>query len=225
MPIEDYLEKGYHVDRYYVLEEDFTKFLGFLPLEFYPTEDDRTRIRSTYLADLLLRIGSSIDIFFKKYIDSYPPVSRFMNLENNASGILNWRDYKKIDQYIHLSDRHVSSTLINDPAEQIFPFRLHGQRSGNSWVEINQNEPSFWWNAYNKVKHEGTFDKANLENVLQSLSALILLISHHPHNMKLNRYGYLQKSQMPVENEYINTKLFIVEKLYPPGVGNLFEDY
>jgi hypothetical protein len=64
MTTDEYFTKGYHVDRYHALEKDLIRFFEYLPLDFYANSEERKRIRSTYLADLLLRIGSNIDIFF-----------------------------------------------------------------------------------------------------------------------------------------------------------------
>ena len=43
----------------------------------------------------------------------------------------------------------------------------------------------------NKVKHEGVFDQANLDNVIQALAALFLLICKVKNSKKLMLYGYL----------------------------------
>lgn len=52
-----------------------------------------------------------------------------------------------------------------------------------------------WWNSYNKVKHEGLFDKATLDNVIQGLAALFILIiidkERYECAEKLLRYGYI----------------------------------
>jgi hypothetical protein len=63
---EGYLEQGYHIDRYHALEDDLLRFLDFVTLDFYPSIEERQKIKSLYLGDLLLRIGSNIDIFFRK---------------------------------------------------------------------------------------------------------------------------------------------------------------
>lgn len=80
MDSENYLKKGYHVDRYHALEEDLLRFCDYISLEFYPSVDKRRAIRSMYLADLLLRIGSNIDIFFSKYISSNSHVKECSNI-------------------------------------------------------------------------------------------------------------------------------------------------
>ena len=97
MPSDDYFEVGYHTDRFYELEEDLIKFLRFMPLEIYNTSEKREKVKSPYLADLLIRIGSNIDIFFRKLIISY-----YMDIDNERKfekrNYLSVKDYKKLEE-------------------------------------------------------------------------------------------------------------------------------
>jgi len=185
---DDYLEKGYHVDRYHALEEDFLRFLDYMSLEFYPSTEKRQEIRSMYLADLLLRIGSNIDIFFSKYIISNPNVQECSKIvQEKKPDFWNWGDFKTLEPNLHLSDLNV---YVIATGETIYPFRREGNKESITWENINKTE-DFWWNSYNKVKHEGVFDKANLDNVIQALAALFLLICKKKNSKKLMQYGYL----------------------------------
>jgi hypothetical protein len=215
MNSDDYLKKGYHVDRYHVLEEDLLRFLDFLPLELYPTQEERQKIRSMYLADLLLRIGSNIDIFFSKYILSNLSIPVCITIATEKEHeFWNWGDFKKLEPNLHLSDVHVE---IIATRETIYPFRKEGYKNGDTWDNINRTE-DFWWNSYNKVKHDGVFDKANLDNVVQALAALFLLTCRVKNSIKLMQYGYLGidhsheqkiRSGMKEMHHSIITKLFI----------------
>jgi hypothetical protein len=188
MDSDDYLKKGYHVDRYHALEDDLLRFLDYITLEFYSSVGERQQIRSMYLADLLLRIGSNIDIFFSKYIISNSNVPECSTIAKEKKPELwNWGDFKKVEPSLHLSDLNVE---IIATSERIYPFRKDGHKDGNTWDNINKNE-DFWWNSYNKVKHEGVFDKANLDNVIQALAALFLLVCRVKNSRKLMQYGYL----------------------------------
>lgn len=188
MNSDDYLEKGYHVDRYHALEEDFLRFLDYMSLEFYPSAEKRQGIRSMYLADLLLRIGSNIDIFFSKYIISNPNIQECSTISTEKKPeFWNWGDFKKLEPNLQLSDLNV---YIIATGETIYPFRREGNKEGTTWENINRKE-DFWWNSYNKVKHDGIFDKANLDNVIQALAALFLLICRKKNSKKLMQYGYL----------------------------------
>jgi hypothetical protein len=212
MAIEDYFDKGYHIDRYHALEEDLIKFFEFMPLDFYTTVEERKRIRSTYLADLLLRIGSNIDIFFKKFIMSDGRCSVLS--EQKEEGNLTWKDYKKLEEILTLSQANVK---IIRTSETIYPFK---NNKGKVWNEISQSDDNeFWWKSYNNVKHHGKIEEANLENVIDSLAALLLLICVKKHSVKLIYYDYLPvpsnlrerllSGKMKEHENIIITKLFI----------------
>jgi hypothetical protein len=68
MTIDSYFEAGYHVDRYHKLEEDFLTVQKYMSLEINNTPYAREKARSTQLTGLLLRIGSNIDIVFRRMI-------------------------------------------------------------------------------------------------------------------------------------------------------------
>ncbi len=215
MSPNNYLENGYHIDRYHALEEDLLRFLNFVPLEFYPCIKARQCIRSTYLGDLLLRIGSNIDIFFHKYI-------RLNKDEPECSSIMakrerNWNmgDFAKLS-HLNLEKKFV--TMISTSEPPLYPFRLEGKKEGEPWS--SDKVTMFWWDSYNQVKHNGSFDRATLDNVVQALAALFILICHDKktHVKRFMRYGYIQIDPRwegqagwwgTVERADMVTKLFI----------------
>lgn len=210
MSNDNYISQGFHIDRYHALEEDFLKFLGFITLEFYSLEE-LTKIKSTYLADLLLRIGSNVDVIYKKYLMTN---SKFEVIVGKKSeNELNWDDCKKLESYIHLSEKKV---IIFPTLESIYPFK---NIDSISWINIVQkDENDFWWKSYNNIKHYGNFEEASLENVLRSLAALFLLISltGGPAS-NLVRYNYIHNTESSIvkfpdqKSGYIlYTKLFIL---------------
>ena len=212
--MDEYFEKGYHIDRYHALEEDLITFLDYITLEFYPKQQNQKYIKSIYLADLMLRIGSNIGIFFDKFIEGHvisgeiSIASSLFNWEESRKirkGLRekrinagsrwqgwNWGDYKRLDPMLSLSDQRVLLIPLN---EIIYPFKSNGKREGKPWTEIEAGETSFWWNSYNKIKHNASFRGANLYNVLQSLGALFLLISkpEFGDSKKLTRYNYYKR--------------------------------
>jgi hypothetical protein len=205
--VEDYFDRGYQVDRYHALEEDLIRFFNFMPLDFYTTSEERKRIRSTYLADLLLRIGSNIDIFFKKFISS----DSGTELDERN---LKWGNYKRLESNLNLARENVR---IIQTSETIYPFK---NAEGIAWNEITEkDEHEFWWKSYNNVKHHGKINEANLENVINSLAALLLLICIKKHSVKLIQYSYipvpsnvrgkLLSGQMKESGNIVITKLFI----------------
>lgn len=184
MVLDDYLDQGLHVDRYHSLENDLLKFLDFISLDSYKTGSERESIKSIYLADLLLRIGSNIDIFFRKYIKSNSDsVCVQIKAEKPKETDWNWADYKKLEAVLGLSGECV---VITPTGEKLYPFA----ESGKSWDQIVQSD-KYWWNSYNSVKHNADFEKANLDNVLQSLGALLILICRVINVKKLIYYGFI----------------------------------
>ncbi len=208
MAQEGYLEQGYHIDRYHAIESDLLRFLDFVTLEFYPSIEERQKVKSLYLGDLLLRIGSNVDTFFRKIIayNSGNPKSNEIFGKNTRK----LDDLKKLEPYLKLSKATVT---IIPTSERLYPFRMGGKPDGKSWSE--EGVALIWWTCYNKIKHEGKFDGANLDNVIQALAALFYLITFdkEKYTEKLNRYGYMPGFEAllnpdDISNECIKTKLF-----------------
>lgn len=190
---DPYFKIGYHVDRYYELEEDFLKVLKYMPLEIYNTSEAREKATSTYLADLLLRIGSNIDIVFRKMIMSryksvYDDKLKQINTERTAkaekqlnSVNLSFKDYMELENELDATHKlsNYKVTIIQTK-EQLTPFK--------DWE--TKKTPT-WWSSYNHVKHHALLDEANLDNVIQALAALFLLICMNKHPIKMLNYGYL----------------------------------
>lgn len=171
MTDDPYFKVGYHVDRYYELEEDFLKVLKCMPLEIYDTSAAREKATSAYLADLLLRIGSNIDIVFRKMILSkhdyiYKNKLKEINEKRIEDGKpplpyvdLKFNDYKELNAVIKLFDYKVT---VIQTGEILIPFK-----------EWNNGATPTWWSGYNQVKHHATLDKANLDN--PSISSIVFI--------------------------------------------------
>ena len=230
--MDEYFEKGYHIDRYHALEEDLLTFLDYVTLEFYPKPQNRKYIKSIYLADLMLRIGSNIGIFFDQFIERYL-IQKKSNIQQNLLMTQDsckiaeelkkkkirleskgeWRgwnmgDYKKLDPILNLSNLTVSIIPLN---EDLCPFRYDGKKESKSWTEINEKDTEFWWNSHNKIKHTADFERANLNNVLQSLAALFLLItkSGTMDSKKLTQYNYYKRDYSGTILAFdVSTRLF-----------------
>jgi hypothetical protein len=216
MTEDPYFKVGYHVDRYYELEEDFLKVLKYMPLEIYNTSEAREMATSTNLADLLLRIGSNIDIVFRKmimskYNDIYVNKLTKINEQRIRDGKrprndvdLKFNDYIEMDAISKLSDYKVT---VIQTGESLNPFK--------EWK--NRGVP-IWWSGYNQVKHHATLDKANLDNVIQALAALFLLICMNKHSIKMLNYGYLcinpQFKQKVLQSRRKESKHDIITKVF-----------
>jgi hypothetical protein len=75
----------------------------------------------------LLRIGSNIDIFFRKLILSNQDSPKFKEM---LSTRLDWNAFKKLEPILELS---VANVEIISTSEQLYPFRLGGEAAGESW--------------------------------------------------------------------------------------------
>ncbi len=164
-------KSGYTLHLYQILEDDLVDFLKYIPIDYYPTYT-RNKIFSPKLSELLIRIGSQIDVFFR----NWDIVRR--NNASIAKEKFKFGNYKVIERYIKLNGKEIKIIATD---EILTPFK--------DWTK---NDPT-WWKAYNNVKHDGFInkEKGNLFNVIESLSALFLLNCIHDEiKMKLIEYGY-----------------------------------
>ncbi len=173
-------ESGYSLRMFQILEDDVVDFLTYIPLEYY-LGDKRKEIFSPRLAELLIRIGSQVDIFFKNwdivhevYKNKYP--NKKFNQDKLDIG--NYKDIERDGKKI-LSNKEIR---ILSTDELLTPFKC--------WTD---NGYPLWWKAYNNVKHQGFKNKidGNLFNVIESLSALFLInCINKETTLKLIEYGY-----------------------------------
>jgi hypothetical protein len=180
MADDQYFEAGYHTDRFYELEEDLIKFLRFMPLEIYNNSERRKGVKSPYLADLLIRIGSNIDVYFRKLILLYYHEIDEERRRGNKP-YLSFKHFQKLNEKFMKREKKLSECNIRiiQTGEDLMPFK--------DW----SNQTPSWWNSYNHVKHEALIDEANLDNVLESLAAFFLLICFRKNSAKLVQYGYV----------------------------------
>jgi len=196
---------GYTLKLFQILENDLVDYLKYISIDYY-LGDERKKIFSPKLSELLIRIGSQIDIFFRNW-----DIVQSQNLAVSIKD-LRFANYKAINRNINLNDEIL---IISATNEILYPFE--------DW---NKKDPS-WWTAYNNVKHNG-FDykeQGNLFNVIESLSALFLLNCLHDEiQIKLIEYGYRkvdldtydlivrQKSDFNPAYPYITSQIFEFEK-------------
>lgn len=191
-------KSGYTLRIYRILENDLVNFLNNISIEYYLGEE-RKEIYSPKLAELLIRIGSQVDIFFRNWdivhetFKANNPKKQF-NLET-----LNIENYKDIerDGKIILSDKKIEILFTE---EIIKPFEF--------WTDKGY---PLWWKAYNNVKHQGfTYRKdGNLYNVIESLAALFLLncINEDAESNAI-KYGFIDEGKGEWSEFYITSHLF-----------------
>lgn len=156
-------------DEYKLLEEDFVKYLKYVPLA-----DEHEDVWSLYLGDLLIRIGSILDSFFRRAIfspilDDAISINEYRALNDYK---INMGTYKKLyDPFYKLSSKKIYELRT---LKQLTPF--------SSW---SLDDTPYWWENYNHVKHDRFKNKkeATLKSVLEALSGLFILNVIHLETM------------------------------------------
>ena len=195
-------KSGYSLKIYQMLENDLINFLNYIPLHYY-NANKRKEIFSPKLSELLIRIVSQIDIFFREW-----DIIQSQDTESSKEK-LKFGNYKYIENQIPLSDKEVKILVTN---ETIMPFK--------GWIK---KDPE-WWTSYNSVKHNGfaNREKGNLFNVIESLSALFLLNCLNPDTGdKLIEYGYRNLSTHE-SRQYLKKRISNI-LISPYIISQLFE--
>ncbi|MPQ76886.1 hypothetical protein [Hydrogenovibrio sp. JE_KL2] len=154
------MARNIHWDYYISLEQDLENLSRYI--EF---EKSNFSTHSLELTRLLLTIGSEVDVVAKELCCLFSSKTQCGSRINQYKKILkdNIPDISSISVY---SDRYML---------RFTPWL--------NWQNIEAENPS-WWKAYNDVKHyRGEhFKDANLQNVLEAMSALLIM------NIYLNHY-------------------------------------
>lgn len=191
-------KSGYTLRIYQILENDLVTFLNNISIEYYVGEK-RKEIYSPKLAELLIRIGSQVDIFFRNWDivhETFKKNNPLKQLNLKTLNIENYRDIER-DGIIILSHKKIEILLTN---EIIKPFEF--------WTDKRY---PLWWNAYNNVKHQGYMyrKEGNLCNVIESLSALFLLnCVNEDAKSNVNKYGFIDEGKGEWKDLYITSHLF-----------------
>ena len=131
-------------------------------------DESNFKTYSIELAHLLLAISSEVDVVMKE-------LCHFMSPKSNAKTI---DDYRKI---------------VKENNQGIIKQKVICDRYGltlTPWSSWEADRNPSWWHGYNKVKHERSmhFDKATLENVLNSIAGLLIANIHFNHEMFCAKY-------------------------------------
>jgi hypothetical protein len=165
------LGNGETYEQYEIIEQDFIEFIKTVPIN----EPSHLKVHSPVLRDIIIRSCVQIEVFFKewaKYLCSEENDIELFKLyhekHKKSKGIKGARNWNFSDYFIIKEKFLMSRPIYVRPMEsEVTPF--------NSW-QTKQTIPE-WWNSYNAIKHDGLNSKkiANLENALNSLSALFTL--------------------------------------------------
>ena len=156
-------------EEYKSLEEDFMKYLRFVPLT-----DEHDEVWSLYLGDLLIRTGSILDSFFRRAIfspelDTATNIKKYRTLDDLR---INMGTYREVfDPFYGLSSKNIHELRT---FKSLTPFF--------SW---SSNKSPDWWEAYNNVKHDRFENKkeATLKSTLNALGGVFLLNVMHLETM------------------------------------------
>jgi len=135
------------------LEADLVQLSRFI--EF---NTDNFETYSIELTHLLLTSSSEIDVLIKEICFLIAPKTKVKNIDN-------YRETLKNNLQTYIFD-----SFIN---EKIYIPRYHIELT--PWSSWNNDVNPGWWRSYNNVKHKrGTsFKEGNLENVINSIGALL----------------------------------------------------
>ncbi len=154
-----------HWNYFLSLEDDIDHLSRFIELT-----ETNFGCFSLELARILLTASSEVDVVAKQYCKALDEQSKAQSIGKYKEGILK-------------GNPDFPDTVVEMPR-----FGL----VFTPWREWKTNNPSpYWWQSYNKVKHQRHthFERANLKNALNSVAGLFALLMHYYQN-QLNTGQY-----------------------------------
>jgi len=183
----DAFSRGLAWYRYKRLEDEF---INTTP--YFPFEKRYKKIWSEFFSDLLVKIGNSVDSFFRymlkdKSFQSYPHVPA---LKGRKKDVNYFRDF--FEPIYKLSGMEVDTAYgLTFYDRKCCPFE-----------EFKNNKIPIWWNSYNHVKHKwfDCIEEATLANTVEALAGLFVLNIIHKESQE-----YLIKYQNVIVGDFIGT--------------------
>jgi len=186
----DPFRRGIAWYKYKRLESDFID-----ATLYFPFEKGYKEIWSEHFSDLIVKIGNSVDSFFRtmlkdRLFDSYSHVSA-LKRSRRKRDITYFRDF--FEPIYQLSGVEVDIAYgLTFYEKNRCPFK-----------EFSSNRIPDWWTSYNRVKHEW-FDRikdATLKNTIEALAGLFVLNILHKENQQ-----YLVRHTNVISNHYLDKK-------------------
>jgi hypothetical protein len=167
-----------HWNYFLALEEDLEKISRYVEFD---TENLQTY--SIEFAHLLLASSSEVDVILKEISSLIDPSSKAQNINDYRKAIKT-----KLTPFI-------SEGFINEKV-YIPRFNLDFNPWSNWHIDTNPN----WWVSYNNVKHRRNkfFSEANLQNVLNSLGALLITTVYYYWFKSQSNINTLTKKQLNI---------------------------
>ena len=153
MTRDEFISKYWN--HYLILEEDFIKTNRYVDLD-----ESNFKVYSVEFLKQLQAICSEVEALFKE-ISGITAIKGTFTINDYAKFILSKDSW--------MSDIVEKNINIKRKDIRLTPFK--------NWDENRASKSLSWWKDYNSVKHNRiiNYKKANLKNVLDSLSALYLL--------------------------------------------------
>ncbi|MCK5518207.1 MAG: hypothetical protein KAI61_02235 [Alphaproteobacteria bacterium] len=158
---KEYAQSPVHYIRAFLLiQSDLQKLF-----EYIEPSGESLSTYSYRIHELLMRTCIEIEANFKAILieNTYTPKKR------DVYDIYNMSIYKKVNKTHRLSSYQVTLPIWNGERRLFEPFK--------NWAESNGQLS--WYQAYNASKHnrQSGFKQANLENLLDAITALLILLS------------------------------------------------
>lgn len=187
-------------DEYKFSEKDFVEYLRYVPLT-----NEHKDVWSLYLGDLLIRICSILDSFFRRTI--------YSSVLDNATDITRYRalDDRKIDMGVY---RELYDPFYQLSSKKVYELQTFEQLT--PFLNWSSNKSPDWWNKYNHVKHDRFKNKieATLKSVLEALSGLFIINVLHLETMPvLVDYDIINSNLAKEHMKYVLSKKEPLEEL------------
>jgi hypothetical protein len=159
-----YAQGAEHYIRAFIMIQDDLKKL----FEYIEPSDQNLKTYSHRIHELFMRTCIEVEANFKAVLkeNSYNPI----NKKGKARTEKDWKinDYQKVNTTHHLSSYKVHCPVWDGIQSKFEPFK--------DWKSKNN---LLWYQAYNSSKHDrqGKFREANLENLLNAVTGLLVLLS------------------------------------------------
>jgi len=157
--------------KYSSLERDFINLTSYIPFE-----EQYDEIWSENFGELLVRIGGSVDSFFRSMLKS--------RTFDNCPEIVALRNKRHLDIIDFHDAFEPIFRLSSAEVEIAYGLTYYAKRC--PFEEFARGEVPHWWNSYNHVKHEW-FDclkEATLKNTVEALAGLFVLNVLHKENQQ-----------------------------------------
>lgn len=155
---------------YLKLEQEFKE------LSYYITIDkNQLKTYSIKIADLILRASAECENIASELCKKEG--IKFVDSKGHIRKVVNFNEYIEALNKIYNLQRKNVNPVYENISNNAFDIKLTPFVKRKIKVNGKEKEVIPWYNAYNKIKHDRikNYKKANMENLILTLSALFLL--------------------------------------------------